>query len=113
MAKVFFLHWNKDEAAELVKPLRDAGHSVAVHFDTSKGAKPKSLPEVFVISLERLPSHGRAVAEWFWEAKSRQSIPLIFAGGEPAKVAVVRAKFPEAEFCKLSDMTKAVARAAP
>lgn len=109
MARVFFLHWNKDEALELVRPLRAAGHDVTLHYDTSKGVKPKTMPDVLVVSLARLPSHGRAVAEWFWEAKSRQSIPIIFVGGEPSKVAVVRAKFPEAGYCGTDEVTNAVA----
>ena len=36
-----------------------------------------------MISLDRLPSHGRAVAEWLWEAKKRQHIPIVFLGGQP------------------------------
>ena len=60
------------------------------------------MPDALVISLDRLPSHGRAVAEWFWEAKKRRSIPLIFVGGAPDKVERTREKFPEALFCDRS-----------
>jgi hypothetical protein len=39
------------------------------------------------------------VAEWFWEAKKRQHIPIIFAGGQSDKVKATKAKFPKAIFC--------------
>ena len=34
-----------------------------------------------MISLERLPSHGRAVAKWLWSAQYRRVIPVVFVGG--------------------------------
>jgi hypothetical protein len=68
------------------------------------------LPDVAVISLERLPSHGRAVAEWLWEAKKRQHIPIIFAGGEPAKVQTTRDKFPRAHFCSMRSLLTTIGK---
>jgi hypothetical protein len=52
-----------------------------------------------VISLDRLPSHGRAIAELIWEAKKRQRIPILFAGGAPDKVKATREKLPKARYC--------------
>lgn len=100
MAMVFLVHWNEDECNSLASPLRRAGHDVVLHWSAETSAPLKdALPDVVVISLERLPSHGRAIAEWLWEAKKRQHIPIIFAGGEPAKVQATRTKFPQARFC--------------
>lgn len=100
MARVFLLHWNEAECKARASVLRRAGHDVVLHWSTETSAPLKDdLPEVAVISLDRLPSHGRAVAEWLWEAKKRQHIPIIFAGGEPAKVQATRDKFPKARFC--------------
>jgi hypothetical protein len=100
LAKVFLIHWNEDECRALAESLRHAGHDVAPHWNTETGAPLKdALPDVAVISLERLPSHGRAVAEWLWEARKRQHIPIIFTGGEPAKVQATRERFPKARFC--------------
>jgi hypothetical protein len=59
----------------------------------------EALPEIFLISLDRLPSHGRQYAEWVWESKKRQHIPIVFVDGEPGKVEATRAKFPKAIFC--------------
>ncbi len=99
MADIIYIHWNEEEAKANVQPLLNAGHKVRVHWSQRTGVKMNPLPGVLVISLDRLPSHGKAVAEWFWEAKRRQSIPLVFAGGQPEKVAAMKAKFPKATFC--------------
>ncbi len=100
MKKIFYVHWHEAEAAERIKPLLAAGYAVHAHWQTESGANLKEpLPEVFVISLDRLPSHGRAIAGWLVEAKKRQHLPLIFAGGQPDKVAATQAKFPQALYC--------------
>lgn len=100
MARLFYIHWNEAEFAEHVRPLIDAGHSVTGHWSTEEVADLRSnLPEALVVSLDRLPSHGRAYAEWLWEAKSRRHIPIVFVGGKPDKVEATRERFPEAVYC--------------
>lgn len=100
MKKVFFIHWNEDELKEKISPLKKAGYHVSSHFSQATAANLKeNLPDVLVICLDRLPSHGRAYAEWMWEAKKRQHIPIVFCGGQPEKVEITRAKFPKARFC--------------
>jgi hypothetical protein len=109
--KVFYLHWNKEEAEERAAPLRAAGHEVRLHWSTQTTPKwGDYLPEVFVISLDRLPSHGRSYAGWFWEAKKRQGIPIVFAGGQPDKVEVTRNLFPGAIFCSTQELPDMVRR---
>ena len=110
MARVFLLHWHEDECEARAAALRAAGHTVSVHWKTeSSPALKDALPDIAVISLDRLPSHGRAVAEWLWEAKKRQQIPILFTGGEPPKVEATRAKFPRAIYCSTSAMAETVA----
>ncbi len=100
MKTIFYVHWHEAEASERIKPLLAAGYAVHAHWQTESGANLKEpLPDVFVISLDRLPSHGRAIAGWLVEAKKRQHLPLIFAGGQPDKVAATQAKFPQALYC--------------
>ncbi len=111
MARVFYLHWNADEAAATAALLRAAGHTVDAHHSADTAGKSATPPEAWVISLDRLPSHGRAVAEWIVEAKSRREIPLIFAGGAPDKIAATRAKFPNAVYCAAADLEAAIERA--
>lgn len=58
-----------------------------------------TLPDLFIISLDRLPSHGRQYVQWLWEAKKRQHIPVIFVDGKPDKVEETKQKFPKARYC--------------
>src|SRR5437899_1619906 len=110
MAKVYYVHWNQQEAEEQVQMLREAGHDVQFHFSTGENMRMGDFqPEAFVISIDRLPSHGKAVAEWIWEAKKRRVIPLIFAGGKPDKVEVMKAKFPEAVYCGADELVATLA----
>jgi DNA-binding NarL/FixJ family response regulator len=111
MAKVFLVHWNEAECVALASALRRGGHEVVIHWSTETGAPLKdALPDVLVISLDRLPSHGRAVAEWLWEAKKRQHIPIVFAGGEPAKVQATRNSFPKARFCSTKSLLDTIGK---
>ena len=100
MKRVFFIHFHEAELKEKIQSLKQAGYKVDYHFSTETTAYFKdNLPDVLVISLDRLPSHGKAYAEWLWEAKKRQHIPIIFSGGKPEKVITVKENFPNAIFC--------------
>ncbi len=55
----------------------------------------------FLISLERLPSHGRAFVE-------RRHIPIVFVSGAEEKVAVARREFPQAASCTPEGLTETV-----
>ncbi len=112
MGKVFYLHWNEEEARERARELREDGHEVLLHWTTQTTPRwGDYLPDVFVVSLDRLPSHGRSYAEWFWEAKKRQGIPIVFAGGQSEKVEVTRRQFPNAIFCATEELPAIVRRA--
>ena len=100
MKTIFIIHFNEAEVKERIQPLKRAGYNVEYHFSTVTTANLKDkLPDILIISLDRLPSHGRQYAEWLWEAKKRQQIPIIFCGGRPEKVIVVKEKLPKAIFC--------------
>lgn len=100
MKKVFFIHFNETELKEKIRPLKEAGYKVNSHFSTSTVADlSNDLPDVLVVSLDRLPSHGTRYGEWLWEVKKRQHIPIIFSGGKPEKVITVKEKLPGAIFC--------------
>jgi hypothetical protein len=81
-----------------------------VHWSTERAARIDPLPDALVVSLDRLPSHGRSVAEWMVEAKKRRSVPVLFAGGTADKAEVARRQFPHAAFCATSDLVTALAR---
>lgn len=109
MARLFYLHWHEKEAKERSRPIVKAGHKVSVHWSLEKTADfGATLPDVVIISQDRLPSHGRAVAAVFWEANQRRAIPIIFAGGEPDKIAATKTKFPQAVYCETDEVVQAI-----
>ncbi len=88
---------------ETVAELRDAGHTVIAHYSTEDGAgeaawkKIKaSPPDALVISLVRLPSHGRQIAAVTTEFKKLKAVPVIFVDGEKDKIDAAREQFPKA-----------------
>jgi hypothetical protein len=99
MARVTYVHWDEEEAYAVARRLITAGHEVTVHWAEGEGMRADSVPEVLVISLERLPSHGRAVAKWLWSAQYRRAIPVVFVGGRPDSIERARAQFGDAVFC--------------
>jgi|SRR5262245_128535 len=109
--KVFYIHWNEEELQERIAPLRLVGHELLTHWNAAKvGKLGDFLPDVVVISLDRLPSHGRLYASWIWDAKKRQHIPIIFAGGQPDKVALAQQQFPNAIYCATEEVPEMVSR---
>src|SRR5262249_5531689 len=111
MPTLFYLHWNEPELRERIASLEADGYTVAAHWSTETAAKiAEPYPDAVLISLDRLPAHGRAVAERFWEAKKRQRIPIIFVDGKPDKVADTRKKFPRAIYCPTAQLPDVLAQ---
>lgn len=109
MPRIFYVHWDKDEAMHTVHQMRDAGHTVVAHYSTEDGAGEDAWkkiktnpPDALVISLERLPSHGRRIAAVTMEVKKLRDLPIIFVDGERDKVDIARGEFPRAK-CISSD----------
>jgi len=101
MARIRLIHWHAEEARDRAATLRAAGHTVAAGPLTGPGslreiaAQP---PDAFVIDLTRLPSHGRDVAVGFRSYKATRRVPIVFAEGDPDKVAKIRALLPDATY---------------
>jgi hypothetical protein len=104
MSLIVLVHWNAEEAADLAAGLRAPGRDVLVHSSQMErlnwGAES---PAALVVSLARLPSHGREIAEAFLAAKSRRHIPVLFVGGAADKVAVAKGQFPDCEFSSVDE----------
>jgi len=76
---LFFIHWNEDELKEKITPLKKAGHTVSYHFSIETTTNLKdNLPDALIICIDRLPSHGKAYAEWMWEGKKKTTYPDYF-----------------------------------
>jgi len=101
MPRVRLFHWKAPEASPLIELLRAAGHRVAYDEKIAPGLFSKirkAPPDAVVIALNRLPSHGREVASFLRGSKTTRHIPIVFVGGDPAKVDAARRLMPDAAY---------------
>jgi len=97
--KLFLIHWKAAEAEALAAPLRADGWQVEL--EAEDGARAGKLirespPDVIVIYLTRLPSHGRATASYLRSAKATRHLPIIFVDGTEEVIARVKTSVPDA-----------------
>jgi len=111
MRRIRLVHWKPEEASPIAETLKSAGFEV----DFDGKAAPELLravrsfpPGAIVIDLSRLPSHGREVATALRGNKHTRQIPILFLDGDPAKVAVVREKLPDAAYCERARLVAAL-----
>ncbi len=114
MATAGVIHWRAEEAGPLIEVCRKAGltaeHLEGGGIDVCRAVRAK-LPDVVLIDLSRLPSHGREVGRWLRRTKATRAIPLVFVGGDPEKVDKVREIHPGSLFCDLKDAGRVAKRA--
>ncbi len=112
--RVFFIHWNTAEARERVATTRVPGFTIEyepLENGTSSAAWKRlrqDLPDVVLIDLSRLPSHGREIALALRSAKKTFYVPIVFVGGERAKVEATRAKVKDAIYCEWQGVAAAL-----
>lgn len=114
MARLHLVHWHAGEAAAHAKSLRALGHVVVCDQlnDPEVWKRIRKTPlDAFVICLDRLPSHGRAIAGGLREFKSTRATPIVFVGGLPEKVARVKATLPEGHFSSWRGIGSAIKKA--
>jgi len=100
MARIRLLHWKEEECESRAARLRQLGYVVDAHKLESSSMKEfrENPPDVVVIDLARLPSHGREVGMFLRGGKSTRLIPIIYVEGEPEKVAKVKEILPDARY---------------
>jgi hypothetical protein len=106
--------WKEAVASERAELLRKAGAKVDASVFNPAGMITRlrqDPPAVVVIDLDRLPSHGRAVAVMLRTSKSLRHIPIVFAGGVEEKIARVREEIPDGIFTSWTKAGAAVKRA--
>ena len=118
MPRVLLIHWNEEEARERATLLNQEGVSVAAIVssggDTMKTLKQSPGIDAFVISLERMPSHGREVGKFLREVKSTRYLPLIYIESpSEEKTALVRDVLPDAIFTSWAGLGKVLKTLSP
>ncbi len=111
MPHVRLFHWKAAEAAPLRKALRAAGY-VADYDETWSTEISReiraSLPAAIAIDLTQRPSHGREVAVYLRGLKATRHIPLVFVGGDAAKVDAIRQLLPDAVYTTVKALAAAL-----
>jgi hypothetical protein len=94
--------WNEADAAARSAILRRAGFRVIADPPENAGGMVRYFrdlsPDVVVIDLDRLPSHGRELGLSLRASKSTSHLPVVFAGGVPEKVGIIRTALPDGIF---------------
>jgi PleD family two-component response regulator len=111
--RIFYIHWSPSEAEVQGAALRKLGFSVDVEAeDGARACKhmTENPPDVVVISLARLPSHGRETAKALGTIKATREIPVLFVGGTDEAVEKARAAVPSAGFASEESLELALAR---
>ena len=109
MKSLFYIHFNEAELTQRLQQLAGTGLQLSGHWSIDQVAKfTDGLPDIFVVSLDRLPSHGQQYVQWLWEAKKRQHIPVLFVDGKPDKVEATKAKFPQAVYCSSKELPRII-----
>ena len=114
MPRIQLIHWNPTEAEARARRLEVAGYQVdfAVHdVLTLQRSLRIDLPAAVVIDLGRLPSQGRDIAVGLRAHASTRRVPIVFVGGDPVKVAQVRARLPDAVYTAWEEIEGALAQA--
>ena len=111
MNRVTLIHWNAAEAQERAGRLRSAGYqagTLAPQGAPALRALREDRPDAFVIDLSRLPSQGCAVATALRRQQATRLVPIVFAGGDPEKVARLRWLLPDAVYTEWSGIADAL-----
>ncbi|MEZ5966775.1 MAG: hypothetical protein R3F56_23250 [Planctomycetota bacterium] len=110
--RIVLFHFHAASGAEAADALAAAGHDVTL-FTEGKGfaALDAAAPDVIVIDLRRMPSHGRAVAFALRQRQRSRHLPLVFVEGVPERTTRLRDEVPDAVWTPWTKVEAALARA--
>jgi CheY-like chemotaxis protein len=114
MSRILLVHWNDDEAHQKARVLKGLKHCVEILSDSEKPGLSRvreSPPDLLLIDLDRLPSHGREIAGYFRRQKSTRQVPILFVSDDAGRLAGARKLIPDAEFAKWADIENAITKA--
>jgi hypothetical protein len=111
MKRIRLIHWNTSEATERAALLQAAGYAVVLDLPPGPALMRQLRNETydaFVIDLSRLPSQGRDIALNLRSFKATRHTPLVFVGGDPAKVAPIARLLPDAVYAAWGEIAGAL-----
>jgi CheY-like chemotaxis protein len=114
VSRILLVHWNESEAEERARTIEKYRHKVRTLFSSQKErlAQVRNFPpDLFVITLDREPSHGRELAGYFRRTKSTRNVPILFVGGDSERAASVRKLLPDAHFTEWSGIKSGIMKA--
>ena len=114
MARIRLIHWNGPEGRERKQRLVSLGHEADFDDEDGPALSRKlraSIPDVYVIDLSRLPSHGREIALSLRSRKDTRLVPIVFVDGDPDKVAKLQGILPDATYTTWGRLKAAIPRA--
>jgi len=113
MRRVLLFHRKPAEISEELRALKDAGYRAEV-VDISPvvlRSMRERPPAAVIIDLTRAPSGGRDVGIYIRHYRTTRRVPIVFAGGEPEKVAKIRKHIPDAQYTTWNKVRSALKRA--
>lgn len=115
MKRIHLFHWNVAEAQEHAGEISALGYLVEIEAeDGARGCKRvlASPPDAIVISLDRLPSHGRRTAAYLRTTKVGATLPIAFIGAS-GELEKTREQVPDAVFTTREGLKEELSRMLP
>ncbi len=101
MSRVRLVCWKESQGPALAEALIRAGHQVIWDQPETRRLLQQlreDPPDMVVINLDRLPSHGRDLAISLRRSPATRHVPIMFAGGSQERRAKMQANVPYAVF---------------
>jgi hypothetical protein len=114
VTNILIVHWNENEAKERARIIKALGYKTKLLCNSEKPnllAVRDSPPDLFLIDLSRLPSHGREIAGYFRRAKSTRNVPILFVVGDSERIASARKLIPDATFGEWDKIEACISKA--
>lgn len=112
--RLFLIHWHAAEAEAYAEAFQVAGWEIA-GMEAADGARAvravlTDLPDVVVISLARLPSHGRETAAALRARRTTRQVPIVFVDGQGEALEKTKARVPDAVYVSSAELAAVLTR---
>jgi hypothetical protein len=107
--KIFLVHWREAEAEVLAQEIRNMGWTVVWESDDGDKVEQRIIddpPDVVVIYLTRLPSHGRETGHSLMKIMGSKHIPLVYVDGSQAAIDRTKAMIPDAVYTTTEELDR-------